>query len=538
MIKVNTNQIKRFYAFVKENIVTMIVIIAILLCAIFTILIIEDKETSSEDENFVYEDVSNQRFGISNLHSLDPIASTDRDTYHIDKLIFNGLFKLENDRSLKMDLAKEYKCDKAKGTVQITIQDNVKFHQGETFTPADVIYTYEYICSMDDSPYYQFANKIESIEAMGSNSIMVKFKSPKDASLSNLTFPILKEGQGDFGKKYSPNGTGQYKISKYNKSKYIELKPNKDYYGDVATNKLYFQIFPKSTVVENLLTSYEVTALVDFDYNKTETTSTNGVTCEYIPSNNFDYVGFNFKNKALENVELRQAIAYTVDLNEVVADTYGQGAMVSDSIYFPGYLGTENTGDPYKPNSNKAIKLIDKIKLSDKNKDGFLDDEDGDTIELDILVNKNDAHRVLFANSLSESLNELQIKNNIVAVSWKTYSSYVKKGEFDILIGGYQANYSDNLRFMFDKHNNINFKDKNIVEMVDNLNRCDTVENYNLAFTQLKNKLIEELPYYCICYKRCALLGSPKMNFEEYPNYDNVYKGVSTWQFKKIIKEE
>lgn len=538
MKKANINQLKRLYAFAKENIVGIIVICAVILGALSLTLIITDKGEVEVSEDITYKHVENQRFGISNVKTLNPITSKDRDTYYIDKLVYNGLFKQDNNMGVSMDLAKSYSANPASGSVTVTLKDGVRFHDGSSLTADDVSYTFHYIITSGrNGMYYDIANKIESISVLSLNRLKVYFKNPNDAALDYLTFPILCEGEGSDSGSFRPNGTGQYRISSIQSGKCIKLKPNKEYFGEIADNNIYCEVFPKTTVLRNLLSSYEVTALMDKEFDLDEISESSDITRVYVPSNNMEYIGFNFKNKQLKNVKLRRAIAYALDLEDITKNAYGSIALLNDSVYFPDYYGVENQGDPYPLNFNKAIKLIKEINLYDHDKDGYLDDIDGNTIEIKILVNKNDSNRMLVSNYLSECLDELQIKNEICAKSWSSYKSSLNRGEFDIVIGGYELNAHDKLDFLFGKKNNINYDNDKVRELVNNICKCNSIEHTKNNYVKLKKELIDDLPYYCICYKQYSLLGSPKMNFEELPNFDNVYKGVNTWEFEKRIKQ-
>lgn len=538
MIRANVNQLKRLYAFVKENIVTIIVIVAVVLGCLSLALIITDKDKVDVSEDVTYQHVVNQRFGISNVKTLNPIISKDRDTYYIDKLVYNGLFKQDNDMGVSMDLASNYTVNPGAGEVTVTLKGGIRFHDGSRLTADDVAYTHSYIVSSGKGGmYYDIAKKIDSISVLSSNKLKVYFKNPNDASLDYLTFPILNEGDGNSDSNFRPNGTGQYRISSIQKGKYIRLKPNEDYFGDVAENKIYCEVFPKTTVLRNLLSSYEVTALLYKDFDIDEISESSDITRVYVPSNNMEYIGFNFKNKSLANVRLRKAICYALDLQDVTKNAYGSTALINDSVYFPGYYGTENTGDPYPVNFDKAINLISKMNLIDHDKDGYLDDIDGNTIEINILVNKNDSNRMLVATYISECLEDLQIKNEISAQSWNSYKSSVNRGNFDILIGGYELNSHDKLDFLFDKKNNIGYDNEQVRELVKKLSTCTSIETTKENYMKLKELLKKDVPYYCICYKQFSLLGSPKMDFAELPNFDNVYRGVNTWEFEKRIKQ-
>lgn len=537
--RINKNLIKRIYAFLKENVVTFIVIGAIVLGTISAIAITQDEEVAPEEEGATYKEYTAQRIGISNIKTLDPIKSQDRDTYYISKRIYSSLFDYTDTFGLETDLVKSFKTSKKSASVTITLRDDVYFHNGSKLTAQDVAYTQEYILRNGSSgQYYDMASKIYSVNVLSTYKLKIYFRNDNDACLDNLTFPILRNGDGDNGEGFKPNGTGQYKVSKKDLDKYIKLVPNKKYYGDVAKNNIYCQVFPKSTVVENLINTYDVTAHFYRDYNGQSVAEDKGLSYKGIISNNMEYIAFNFNNPLLEKKTFRQAVAYAVDLDELVKYAYGDTGILSDSIYFPGYYGTENQGDVYKQNFGKALSLIEKLNLSDVDNDGYLDGKDGEEINLKIVVNSSDASRIMVANTISEKLEELQIKNHVERLSWEDYKAALRSRNYDLFIGGYQIEKNDKLKFMLQSGNSTGYYNEKVLKLLDNMYACNTIQKYKESYVKLKELLIDELPYYCICYKQYYLLGTPKMEFEALPTYDDIYRGINTWSYKKIVSKK
>lgn len=538
MIRINTNQLKRAYAFVKENVVTFIVIVAIILGSISALAIFQEEQILEEEENLVFEEFTSQRIAMSNVKTLDPIKSQDRDTYYFDQLIYSSLFDYSNTFGLVTDLVSSYKTNEKMGSVTLQLKDNIYFHDGSKLVASDVVYTFNYIMRTGSSSlYFDQANKIYGIDAVGSNKLKVYFKNTYDASLDNLTFPIMKDGDGDFGHGFKPNGTGMYKVGKREKDKYIRLVPNKNYYGTVAENTIYCQVFPQSTDIENLINTYDVTAEFSKDFNGKSIADDKGLSHAFIPSNNMEYMAFNFNNPILAKKEMRKAIAYAVDLHDLVKYAYGDEGLVSDSIYFPGYYDTENKGDVYRPSFGNSLELIKKLKLADRDNDGYLEDENGETIELTIVVNDN-ASRLMVANTISERLEELQIKNHVEKLSWDDYTKALRNKEYDIFIGGYQLNKNDKLRFMFAAGNAAGYKNDKVNKLLTSMYSCNSIDTYKNTYIKLKEIISDELPYYCICYKQYSLLGTPKMEFTQLPTYEDQYRGINTWKYQKVVTQK
>ncbi len=537
MIRINTNQLKRAYAFVKENVVTFIVIAAIILGGISALAIFQEEQILEEEENLVFEEFTSQRIAMSNVKTLDPIKSQDRDTYYFDQLIYSSLFDYSNTFGLVTDLVSSYKTNEKMGSANLQLKEDIFFHDGSKLTASDVVYTYNYIKRTGASSlYYDQANKIYGMDAVGKYKLKVYFKNNHDASLDNLTFPIMKEGDGDFGKGFKPNGTGMYKVGKREKDKYIKLVPNKKYYGELAENTIYCQVFPKSTDIENLINTYDVTVEFSKDFNGKSIADDKGLTHAFIPSNNMEYMAFNFNNPVLAKKEMRKAIAYSVDLEELVKYAYGDEGLVNDSIFFPGYYDTENKGDLYSPSFGNSLELLEKLKFADIDNDGYLEDENGNDIDFAIVVNDN-ASRLMVANTLSERLDELQINNHVIKLTWDEYTRALRNKEYDIFVGGYQLNKNDKLRFMFASGNAAGYKNDKVDDLLNSMYSCNSIETYKNSYTKLKEIISEDLPYYCICYRQYSLLGTPKMEFTKLPTYEDQYRGINTWKYQKAVTQ-
>ena len=109
-------------------------------------------------------------YAMSRIKSLNPLSSTDSDTYYITQLIYSSLFKLDRDLNIEKDLVSSY--DAGSGSVSITLKSGVKFSDGSSLTAGDVSYTVDKIKSIGKkSPYYAYASKISSVSVNGSHEI-------------------------------------------------------------------------------------------------------------------------------------------------------------------------------------------------------------------------------------------------------------------------------------------------------------------------------------------------------------------------------
>ena len=77
---------------------------------------------------------------------------------------------------------------------------------------------------------------------------------------------------------------------------------------------------------------------------------------------------------------VRQAIAKTIDCQSIINDSYGGAGMESDTIYYPGFLGSEVKGDAYEQDQIGAAALLTECGFTDKDENGYLEDKNGKEI--------------------------------------------------------------------------------------------------------------------------------------------------------------
>jgi hypothetical protein len=50
--------------------------------------------------------------------------------------------------------------------------------------------------------------------------------------------------------------------------------------------------------------------------------------------------------------------------------------------------------------------------------------------------------------------------------------------------------------------------------------------------------LINELPYYPLCYKKMGLIGTETLEAKTMPMFNDIYKNIGTWEWSKAVVVE
>ena len=528
---------RKIFDYLHEHIVKVIVVLAVFTAVIsLSFIMRHDGQTSQDGDEIVdYQSMKTVYFAMDKVKSLNPLSSQEEDAYYISKLVFSSLFRFDQNLSVEPDLVKSYETNAKEGEVKIKLRSGVEFSDGTDLTAYDVRYTVDQIGYLGEKcPYYVYADKIDYIDVHGDTSLTVIFKNPGDAALDNLTFPIVSSDLYSASDE-KPVGSGLYKYGSYANHKTLKLHPNQNYYGEKAKNKLVFKVISDKTKIPGLMTIDSVTAAVTTDSSVSIDAEDKKLQVTPIPSNEMEYLGFNFKHKYLKDARVRKAIAKVIDLDAIIKDSYGSAGMVSDSIYFPGFLGTENGGDPYEQDQVGASQLLKDCGFKDSDENGILEDKDGKEFAIEILVNENEESRVDAADTIAEELQKIGIKAAVVEKSWGSYKAALKKGRFDLYLGGYRFDAQYNLKEMFAKNNFLRYNNQSVFKLVKKMETSLDVNKQKETFKKLKPILIEELPYYCITYKTYSFLSVERFTAAVIPSYHHRYAGCDSWQWERKL---
>lgn len=338
----------------------------VIIIAIFAVIIVtskNSKKSNNESEvtrNITYQD--NLKLGISNFDTINPIKTRNKQLMDIEQLIFEPLLKLDTNYKIAPCLAKEYAKTSAT-TYIVKLNDGIKWSDGSSFNSNDVKFTVEMIKSTNNI-YSENVKSISSVEAIDNNT--VKFNLSEETSFFeyNLIFPIMCKNyyaDEDFlSSSKTPIGTGPYKITEVADSQ-IVLEKNENYRNQDNTNKninkLYVSIFKEAGEVYN-----------SFKIGNTDLINTSSLLYEdYIgkigyyvkeyKGRELDFLSFNCKDSLMQNKNVRQAISYSIDKDNIVSAVYNNKYLTSNYVLdYDTYTYSKNSvSSGYNPEKAKEL---------------------------------------------------------------------------------------------------------------------------------------------------------------------------------------
>lgn len=278
-------------------------------------------------------------------------------------------------------LAKSYKwVDNV--TLDLELRDDVKFHDGSSFGPEDVVYTVKFTTNKDHGVVtLKNVSWMKSAEKTGPNSVRINLVKPFPAALAYLAqaVPMLAEGHYDKAPKTQdgkldyaavpPNGTGPYKITEVVPGEKIVMARNDAYMSGspkgkpAIKNLVYRTIKEMNTQIAELLTG-GVDWIWDVPKDQAEKLAESGqVTVENAKTMRVSYMAFDVDGtsdtKAFTKQKVREAFAHAINRESIVKNLVGDASEVVSSPCHPDQFGCIQDGvKKWDYNPDKAKKLL------------------------------------------------------------------------------------------------------------------------------------------------------------------------------------
>jgi peptide/nickel transport system substrate-binding protein len=308
----------------------------------------------------------------------------------------------------------------------------VKWHDGKPLTAEDVAFTFDYFKQHQEAFKWSWPiDKVEGAEAMDERTVVLALTEPiagcHEALMGSL--PIIPqhvwEGVDDPAKAMAIVGSGPFKLVEYNKeeARYV-YEANADYFkgGPVIDKLTFIKVENQALALETGTTDYasfwgkEIEAVKELEAEPN---------LEAIEGSSFWVLQliFNCKRPPFDKVEVRRAIARTVDRSKIVEQVTHGGAIVANlGIVSPAtdWYNPELPVYEYDPSQAKGI--LDELGLEE--------------LGLTLLTTGDFARE---AELIKADLEQIGIKAEVKSADWGTVDGLLKAGDFDLAISGHGA---------------------------------------------------------------------------------------------------
>ncbi len=296
------------------------------------------------------------------IDSLDPHLSAASGTEEIIFNIYEGLIKPNEKGELCPAVAESYEVAEEGLKYTFKLREGIKFHNGEAVTVDDVKFTFDRLMGVgEEKPLSSIFNVVKSIETQGEDTVIFTLSDVDASFLSNLNVAILPESNKEqFAT--DPIGTGPFKLVEYLPEQRVVLEKFEDYWDDKLPHidSVEFRILPD---LEAALLSFRAGEIDIFPRLPNDRVAELGSDVNTVQglSNMVQLMALNNAVEPFNDLKVRQAINYAVDVDEIIeAVSFGYGAKLGSNmspvmaVYYKE--GLENT---YNLDIEKAKKLLE-----------------------------------------------------------------------------------------------------------------------------------------------------------------------------------
>lgn len=362
--------------------------------------------------------------------SLDPHQTVAAGTREVLFNIFEGLVKPNSDGEMIPAVAEKYTLSEDGTTYTFTLREGVKFHNGQTVTAEDVVYSINRCAAVpegQEKPLVAAFSAVKSVEALDEKTVAVTIAQRDLEFISYMTAAIIPAGYAD--QATAPVGTGPFRFVSRTPQENFIMERFEDYWGAPAwLDKVTYKICENADALVMNLNGSSIDLCAHLTSAQAAQLNSNFKVLEGT-MNLVQAIYLNNQAKPFDNQLVRQALCYAIDrqgIMDMVAD--GHGTAVGSSIYpaFTKYFLPELV-DKYPHSVEKAKELLAQAGYPN----GF---------DMTISVPNNYQPHMDTAEVVAEQLREAGIRVTIQPVEWSTWLDTIYNGrQFQATVVGVDA---------------------------------------------------------------------------------------------------
>lgn len=329
------------------------------------------------------------------------------------------------------------------------LRDDIQFQDGSTLTSSSVEYSLNRIRNDNAAVRHSDLETIASIERPDLRTVVMRLSTPFAPFLEKLTGDAGRVISQDIGERYGKDrlrldltnqGSGPFRYGGRQVPDSITLDRNPDYWGrDERGSRLpYFdrvvvRVIPDDTLALASLRQGEVDAFRPTEGPPAKDTATvkadPALTYAAVPGVGFSYIAFNCTKEPFNRVELRQAVNFAIDRQEIAEHLLYGTVEPLDVLYGPPMWTAEQGYHPYLRRNVGAVKPL----LDQAGKPGGF----GFTL----LISAGSPELQSLAELLQQHLAGAGIDMAIRQVEFAKLTQSLNAGEHQAAFLGWTANY-------------------------------------------------------------------------------------------------
>lgn len=268
---------------------------------------------------------------------VNPLFATTLSEARLDELVFEGLFADDPELKSRGRLAESFEVAEDHRSMTIRLRRDVKWHDGEGFDAADVVFSVDaYRSAATASSEAGRVTWITRAVAQDPHTVVLSFAAPEFAPQDKLHFKILpahRFSSPDVKRtdtfRTNPVGTGPYHLEAFNPDNSVTLKRAPSHWAPASIDELVLREISDKAYQAKLLLYESLEALVRvLPRDLAQLGADRKIELYPYQTNSWWYFGFNLGQARTADPRVREAVTKMVDVDALLAPI-GTGDRVS-----------------------------------------------------------------------------------------------------------------------------------------------------------------------------------------------------------------
>lgn len=264
-----------------------------------------------------------------------------------------------NDGEAAPLLAESWEYSDDELTLTFQLRDDVTFSDGAAFTAQDVKASLDRLIELDKALAPLFAEVTET-RADDEHTFSIVTSEPLGTLLASMSLVFIGQADQIDDEAYwqAPIGTGPFVVDDYVADDHVTYSRNDSYWGEPAQlDTLEMVNMPEVAARITALGTGEVDVVSSIPPDQVSSIEgQEGIEFTQDPGYLYYFIWFNNNEEPFDDVRVRQAMWHAVDVEGIVADLYGDGAVPATApIPQAAFGATDNGAYEYDPERAREL---------------------------------------------------------------------------------------------------------------------------------------------------------------------------------------
>ena len=487
---------------------------------------------------------------IGAISSFNPLFSTQNPVdSDIHALVFEKFINISNDGKPEGGIATNWVVSSDGKTYDFTISLEHKWQDGEMLTMEDVIFTFEIAKELSSKLGYDtIGSSLQEVQILEMSEDKLRFNLPEsnatffeaisvyivpqhkfeDVQLADIPFSSFA--------KY-PLGSGPYEVYR-SEPNVVYLKASRHFWVTPKIETFIYRLYSDYESLEAAFRNGILDAMGGIDSsNMSYTQEYRGYEIKEVTLNSrLRMIFFNTRKDKLEGKEIRQALSYLTNKEEIINQSNISGVIANGPIPSTSWAYDKDEISVYDYNPKKAAEILKNLGYEKNENTGYFEKEDKKILSFSLSYYENDINERI-AQSLKELWKEEGVVLNLEPLSYKQITQeIVATRDFELLmfevettIDPDQYNLWHSLKSNYPDLNISGYSYERVDILLEDARRNNKLETRKSSYSLFQRYLTQDAPAlflyhpnYTYVVKESVDMADISEIFYPYERFDNI----------------